>query len=51
MVTFAGLTEDDVLALSRAYDEPAWLTERRQEAFKAFVDLPEPDRRVGEEWR
>ena len=49
-VTFDGLTEDDVLAISAAYGEPEWLRDRRLEAFKAFSDLEWP---TGEEeaWR
>lgn len=50
MTTINDLTEQDVLALSAAADEPDWLRERRQEAFKAFADLAWPDIRV-EEWR
>jgi len=50
VTTISGLTEADVLALSQAYAEPDWLRDRRQEAFKAFSDLPWPDNRV-EEWR
>jgi len=49
-MTIRGLTEQDVLALSAAGDEPDWLRDRRQEAFKAFADLAWPDSRV-EEWR
>lgn len=44
------LTEQDVLALSGGLDEPAWLRDRRQEAFKAFSDLEWPHNRI-EEWR
>lgn len=44
------LTEQDVVALSEQRGEPAWLRDRRQEAFKAFRDLPWPTRR-DEEWR
>ena len=49
-ITFGGLTEDDVLAISAAYSEPEWLRDRRLEAFKAFSDLPWP---TGEQeaWR
>ncbi len=50
MATLATLTESDVIALSERLGEPAWLLERRLEAYKAFADLPWPDRRV-EEWR
>ena len=50
-ITIKGLSEADVLALSAAYDEPEWLRDRRQEAYKAFADLDWPDRRQGEEWR
>ncbi|MDP9404998.1 MAG: Fe-S cluster assembly protein SufD [Actinomycetota bacterium] len=45
-----GLTEADVVAISAAYDEPEWLRDRRQEAFKAFADLDWPSNR-DEEWR
>lgn len=44
------LTEQDVLALSAARDEPDWLRDRRQEAFKAFADLEWPHRKM-EAWR
>ncbi len=50
MVTFQGLTEDDVLALSAGYGEPEWLRDRRLEAFKSFSDLAWPQGRE-EEWR
>jgi Fe-S cluster assembly protein SufD len=48
--TIKDLTEQDVLALSAAAQEPDWLRDRRQEAFKAFSDMAWPDLRV-EEWR
>ncbi|MGH8930322.1 MAG: Fe-S cluster assembly protein SufD [Egibacteraceae bacterium] len=48
MTTIKDLTEQDVLALAEG--EPDWLRDRRQEAFKAFLDMPWPDSRV-EEWR
>jgi len=46
------LTESDVIALSQQdhFREPPWLLDLRLEAFKAFRDLPWPDRR-DEEWR
>jgi Fe-S cluster assembly protein SufD len=44
------LTEQDVVELSAARGEPEWLRDRRQEAYKAFSDLPWPTRRT-EEWR
>lgn len=44
------LTEQDVVGLAQAREEPAWLRDRRQEAFKAFSDLAWPTRR-DEEWR
>lgn len=52
MTTFSPkqLTEHDVLALSAARDEPEWLRDRRQEAFKAFADLEWPHRKI-EAWR
>jgi Fe-S cluster assembly protein SufD len=50
VANFKDLTEQDVLELSAAYDEPDWLRDRRLEAFKAFSDLAWPDKRV-EEWR
>ena len=50
MVTFQGLSEDDVLAMSDAFDEPGWLRDRRSEAFKTFADLPWPTGQE-EEWR
>jgi Fe-S cluster assembly protein SufD len=50
MATLQTLTEQDVIATSERLAEPAWLRERRQEAFKAFSDLAWPDNRV-EEWR
>lgn len=44
------LTRQAVEAISRALDEPGWLTERRLNAFDIFekLDLPDPK---GEEWR
>jgi Fe-S cluster assembly protein SufD len=50
VTTIDNLAEQDVLALSAAAGEPDWLRDRRQEAFKVFIDLPWPDVRV-EEWR
>lgn len=44
------LTETDVLAIAEDAAEPSWLRERRQEAFKAFIDLAWPTNR-DEEWR
>ncbi|MBW3606270.1 MAG: Fe-S cluster assembly protein SufD [Actinobacteria bacterium] len=44
------LTEQDVVALAERRGEPAWLRDRRQEAFKAFSDLTWPSRR-DEAWR
>jgi Fe-S cluster assembly protein SufD len=44
------LTEGDVLAISARFEEPDWLRDRRQEAFKAFSDLAWPHNRI-EEWR
>jgi len=44
------LTEQDVLALSAAREEPDWLRDRRQEAFKAFADFAWPHRKM-EAWR
>lgn len=49
-VTFKGLTEQDVVALSEHYGEPDWLRDRRLEAFKAFSDLEWPHRKM-EDWR
>ncbi len=49
-MNFKELTEQDVLAISARLDEPDWLRVRRQEAFKAFSDLPWPTPR-DEEWR
>ncbi|MBA2528639.1 MAG: Fe-S cluster assembly protein SufD [Euzebyales bacterium] len=49
-MTITDLTEADVLAISGALGEPAWVRDRRQEAFKAFCDLPWPTNR-DEEWR
>jgi Fe-S cluster assembly protein SufD len=48
--TPAELTETAVLALSDRLGEPAWLRDRRLEAFKAFTDLDWPTGR-DEEWR
>ncbi len=48
MPTPKTLTETDVLAI--AGGDPAWLRDRRQEAFKAFSDLPWPTVR-DEDWR
>lgn len=50
MPTPTSLTETDVLAIAGAAGDPSWLRERRQEAFKAFSDLPWPTHR-DEEWR
>lgn len=50
VTTFKDLTEQDVLDISARLDEPDWLRDRRQEAFKAFSDLPWPTPR-DEEWR
>jgi Fe-S cluster assembly protein SufD len=50
VANFKELTEQDVLALSAAFDEPDWLRDRRLEAFKAFSDLEWPHKRI-EEWR
>jgi Fe-S cluster assembly protein SufD len=50
VANFKDLNEQDVAALSAAYDEPLWLRDRRLEAFKAFSDLEWPHKRV-EEWR
>ncbi|MEX2619581.1 MAG: Fe-S cluster assembly protein SufD [Egibacteraceae bacterium] len=44
------LTEADVLAMSERLEEPDWLRDRRQEAFKAFSDLEWPTK-TDEEWR
>lgn len=49
-MNIAELTEADVLAISERLDEPSWLRDRRQEAFKAFSDLQWPHNRI-EEWR
>lgn len=49
-VTIKDLTEEDVLGISAAGREPEWLRDRRQEAFKAFADLPWPKRK-DEAWR
>jgi Fe-S cluster assembly protein SufD len=48
--TLHGLDEAAVLATSQAHDEPDWLRDRRQEAYKAFADLEWPHNRI-EEWR
>lgn len=50
MTNLRDLTESDVLATSARLDEPDWLRDRRQEAFKAFSDLEWPTKQV-EEWR
>lgn len=50
MITPHDLAEQDVVRLSEAYDEPEWLRDRRQEAFKAFADLEWPTNR-DEDWR
>jgi len=49
-MTFSGLTEGDVLAISARLDEPDWLRDRRLEAYKAFSDLEWPTDR-DEEFR
>ncbi|MDI3270671.1 MAG: hypothetical protein QJR00_08175, partial [Bacillota bacterium] len=43
------VTAEDVARFSQALGEPLWLTQLRQEAWQAFLDLPLPDRRV-ETW-
>jgi len=48
--SLAELSEGDVLAISEAAGEPAWLRDRRLEAYKAFLDLDWPHNRI-EEWR
>ena len=44
------LTETDVLAISAGADDPTWLRDHRQAAFKAFSDLQWPQVR-DEDWR
>lgn len=50
-MTIKDLAEGDVVAISERFGEPEWMRDRRQQAFKAFSDLPWPDPRVGEDWR
>lgn len=50
MATLHTLTEQEVIAVSEAGQEPTWLLDRRLEAYKAFADLEWPTNRV-EEWR
>ncbi len=45
------LTEDALTAGSSHAGEPAWLTDRRLEAFKRYVDQRWPDSRQDEYWR
>ena len=45
-----GFTPDDIEALSRAFDEPSWLTERRHEAWGFFEKLELPKEK-DEPWR
>ena len=44
------ITIEQVLAYSRALNEPEWMTERRAEAFRVFRDTPVPNR-FDELWR
>jgi len=50
VVMFQELTEDDVLRISDAFDEPGWLRDRRLGGVKRFTDLAWPGGRE-EEWR
>src|SRR5579875_613971 len=45
-----GFTEDAFLRFLKGRDEPAWLVERRREAFARFRAFPWPSAR-DEEWR
>src|SRR6266567_6005614 len=45
-----GFNRDDIEALSRAFDEPSWLTERRLEAWGYFEKLELPKEK-DEPWR
>lgn len=47
--TETGLTQQQFEQFLAARDEPAWLTQFREEAWRRFVDLPMPSRR-DEEW-
>lgn len=49
MTALDNLTEDAVVGL--AADEPDWLRDRRQEAFKRWLDQDWPDSRKDEYWR
>jgi Fe-S cluster assembly protein SufD len=49
-VVTSGLSRDLVARQSEAAGEPAWLRERRLEAWEAFVRLP-PPQPTDEEWR
>lgn len=48
-ITQTGFTREAFDAFLQTRDEPAWLTERRRQAWEAFEELPMPDRRQ-EEW-
>lgn len=45
------LSRETVLALSERYEEPEWLRERRQEAWRLYLDTPFPNSNVDEKWR
>jgi Fe-S cluster assembly protein SufD len=45
-----GFTADAIADLLRRRDEPAWMRERRQVAWRAFEQIPMPTR-TDEEWR
>ena len=47
--TLDSLTEEYLLG--RSADEPAWLRDRRQAAYKRYLDQRWPDRRQDEYWR
>lgn len=49
-VTPQSITETDVVAISAGADDPTWLRDHRQVAFKAFADLEWPATR-DEDWR
>ncbi|MGI9018569.1 MAG: Fe-S cluster assembly protein SufD [Euzebya sp.] len=50
MPTPKTITETDILAICERVGDPDWLRDRRQEAFKSFVDLDWPAVR-DEDWR
>ncbi len=49
--TLRALSRDVIEALSAHFQEPDWFYQRRQEAWRLFLDTPWPDSSRDEEWR